>query len=437
MNIQSFGHAQSMLRRVATPLGLLALLLVVLFSASAAGAQLPGYTQVSAGDLHNCALREDGTVNCWGANGYGQAKDPGDIYFTQVSAGGSHTCGILKSSGAIHCWGYNFSGQAPNNVEGVFTQVSAGTNHTCALRPDGTIHCWGNNSHGQAEDSQPGMKYTQVSAGDDHTCGLTEEGGVDCWGDDTDLRAQDKIGYFAQMSAGGSHNCAVSAGDGSVMCWGGNGYGQSTPPDGVAFTQVSAGNLHTCGIQTDGKLKCWGYNYYHQLDVPAEIVDPVVQVDTGLGHSCALSKINVADEDGQVWCWGRNDHGQGTVPGPSSPGPTYPFTGFFPPVQPVPTFTAVKAGSAVPLKFSLGGDKGLKVLAEDSPASAQIDCELLTPMSELKPTMPAGGSGLSYDASTGQYTYVWKTEKAWADTCRVLALQLNDLTVHLAVFDLK
>ena len=251
MNIRSFGRMQNVLRRVATPLGLLALaaLVVVLFSASSAGAQLPGYTQVSAGDLHNCALREDGTVNCWGANGYGQAKDPERSLLHPGQRRRFPHLRILRSPVRSTAGDTTSPGRRRTMWKASFTQVSAGTNHTCALRPDGTIHCWGNNSHGQAEDSQPGMKYTQVSAGDDHTCGLTDEGSVDCWGDNTDLRAQDKIGHFTQMSAGGSHNCAVSAGDGSVVCWGGNYYGQSTPPEGVAFTQVSAGNLHTCGIQ--------------------------------------------------------------------------------------------------------------------------------------------------------------------------------------------
>jgi len=122
---------------------------------------------------------------------------------------------------------------------------------------------------------------------------------------------------------------------------------------------------------------------------------------------------------------------------PTHPGITYDFAGFFPPVQPAPIYNVVKAGSAVPLKFSLGGDKGLKVLAPDSPASAEFDCTLHTPKTELQPTKPAGGSGLSYDAASSQYTYVWKTEKTWAGTCRVLALQLDDQTVHLAAFQLK
>ena len=42
--------------------------------------------------------------------------------------------------------------------------------------------------------------------------------------------------------------------------------------------------------------------------------------------------------------------------------------------------------------------------------------------------------GLSYDATANQYVYVWKTERAWAGTCRVLRLKLADGTVHDAYF---
>ncbi len=48
--------------------------------------------------------------------------------------------------------------------------------------------------------------------------------------------------------------------------------------------------------------------------------------------------------------------------------------------------------------------------------------------------MTAGSSSLSYDATTDQYTYVWKTNKAWARSCRQLILRLSDGTDHIASF---
>ena len=35
------------------------------------------------------------------------------------------------------------------------------------------------------------------------------------------------------------------------------------------------------------------------------------------------------------------------------------------------------------------------------------------------------------------YTYVWKTDQGWADTCRVLVLKLTDDTWHVAAFQFK
>ena len=48
--------------------------------------------------------------------------------------------------------------------------------------------------------------------------------------------------------------------------------------------------------------------------------------------------------------------------------------------------------------------------------------------------MAAGDSGLQFDAATLTYTYVWKTDKAFANTCRELQITLTDGSVHKARF---
>ena len=45
----------------------------------------------------------------------------------------------------------------------------------------------------------------------------------------------------------------------------------------------------------------------------------------------------------------------------------WPWEGFFAPVDPMPVVNTVKAGQAIPMKFSLGGDRGLAIFVEDSP----------------------------------------------------------------------
>jgi hypothetical protein len=61
----------------------------------------------------------------------------------------------------------------------------------------------------------------------------------------------------------------------------------------------------------------------------------------------------------------------------------------------------------------------------------------MDPSDDLQPTQAAGKSGLAYDSASDQYTYVWKTEKTWAGTCRYLSLQLIDGTEHRAAFHFK
>jgi hypothetical protein len=51
--------------------------------------------------------------------------------------------------------------------------------------------------------------------------------------------------------------------------------------------------------------------------------------------------------------------------------------------------------------------------------------------------LTAGGSSLSYSSSGDQYNYVWKTEGAWAGTCRQLVLTLTDGSTHRANFKFK
>jgi hypothetical protein len=115
----------------------------------------------------------------------------------------------------------------------------------------------------------------------------------------------------------------------------------------------------------------------------------------------------------------------------------YIFTGFFPPINNLPTVNSVNAGKSVPIKFSLSGNKGLSIFSADSPASGVIPCNSTDPVVDVTPADTAGASTLAYDASSDTYQYVWKTDPAWAGTCRQLVIGLNDGTTHRANFKFK
>src|SRR5205085_5516864 len=106
--------------------------------------------------------------------------------------------------------------------------------------------------------------------------------------------------------------------------------------------------------------------------------------------------------------------------------------GFFQPVDNMPTVNTTKAGSAIPVNFSLGGNQGLSVFLSGYPKTRLVSCQSGAPTDAIEQTVTAGQSSLAYNTSTGQYTYVWKTDKAWAGQCRLLELRLADGTTHTA-----
>ena len=116
--------------------------------------------------------------------------------------------------------------------------------------------------------------------------------------------------------------------------------------------------------------------------------------------------------------------------------PVFDFAGFFQPVDNPPTTNVVQAGRSIPLKFSLGGDQGLEIFAAGYPQSGTIPADPSVPLNNIE-TVSAGASGLSYDATSDQYTYVWKTEKAWSGQTRELVLKLTDGSEHTANFQFR
>jgi alpha-tubulin suppressor-like RCC1 family protein len=285
------------------------------------------------------ALREDGTVWCWGHNdallGVGEKchnlclvptmkEDLASVGilatgFSGSWAGYGFACAILDS-GQIECWGANYRGQlgngtlldssVPTKVVGVEGAVAmAATNLTaCAATADGLLWCWGRNTSGQLG--------TGSTPADDAT--LT--------------RVNGPVG-FSSLSATSMFSCATGT-DERVWCWGasykgnyGSGYGNvlAQTPTQVSWlagvSQVSAGAGHsddtgysttTCAV-VQGTAWCWGNNDHGQVGdgTTEESLQPVPVIGlpgakyiaTGYNHSCAIGL------SGGTWCWGKGTSG--------------------------------------------------------------------------------------------------------------------------------
>ncbi|MFA5127372.1 MAG: hypothetical protein WC457_00010 [Patescibacteria group bacterium] len=196
--------------------------------------------QIDGGMYFICALLDSGDVVCWGDNGYGQLgkgntdsigddETPADVgpinlggTATQISVGGVEACALM-SDGSVKCWGANGYGQlgqgntdnvgddetpadvGPINLGSTATQISVGGLHACAILDGGNLKCWGWGELGS-------LGYgNQDNIGDVESLGSL--GFVDLGGVAVD-----------EVACGGRHTCALRT-DGKAFCFGQAGFG--------------------------------------------------------------------------------------------------------------------------------------------------------------------------------------------------------------------
>ncbi len=113
------------------------------------------------------------------------------------------------------------------------------------------------------------------------------------------------------------------------------------------------------------------------------------------------------------------------------------FTGFFSPVDNLPTVNTATAGQGIPVKFSLGANRGLAIFASGYPRAVIMSCTT-EGTDAIEETVTASSSALTYDAASNRYQYTWKTDKAtMAGKCVQLDLKFVDGHVYSADFKLK
>lgn len=367
--------------------------------ATPSGACIRKAKQISVGAHYTCARLVGGGVKCWGRNdfrvlGYGdggaRGDEPGELgnalpfvdlgtgrTAVDVFAGNDLTCAELDN-GSVKCWGYDGYGSVtsmPNSWDGQMgdalptAPLPAGTvialgsaaGYGFALLADGGLRLWGTSAGiatfaagSSLVDFERALTYDGQ-----HLCGLRDDGAVVCaasfgapvfgqlgWPPEP----SPPVGGYPPVELGtdrtataialGVHHTCALLDDQTVKCWGRNQYGQlgqgDTNSRGLLSTEmgdalppialepsaiaIAAGNYHSCALFEGGDVKCWGFNDQGQLGqgdalnrgvsagqiaalAPIPLGEPAVAIDAG-SHSCALLA------SGAVKCWGLNDHGE-------------------------------------------------------------------------------------------------------------------------------
>jgi alpha-tubulin suppressor-like RCC1 family protein len=289
--------------------------------------------QISVGERFSCALKNDGTVWCWGDNTYGQLADSTIVESLvpvrinelstaiQLRVGWQHAC-VIQVNSTVACWGHpgGITGdrngalvttpvQIPNATNSV--SLGVGNEQSCVAKSDGTVWCWGHVFHGEAGWVASGTTTTrrssavqmtslsnivQVALSANSGCGRRATGDILCWGEAN----MGQLGDGTYQPRGITTNVRVT--------W-------QTNPYAARGAALYAGVNYRCTILTDRRVACWGAQGYNNKPasdptwlesgvVPG--IDNVVDLYMGFHYACALQR------NGTVWCWGYVD-GTGTA----------------------------------------------------------------------------------------------------------------------------
>ncbi|MBX3210140.1 MAG: hypothetical protein KF764_34230 [Labilithrix sp.] len=276
-----------------------------------------------------CALLDDGTVACWGANGAGQlgrGEDGASLDSANAArvvglsnvASLDHTCAV-DASGGVWCWGtgpfLRPDAGASTTTERTpvkldlppATKVGMGHATACAAASDG-VRCWGSNANAQLGPLTAGPS----DAGAPKTMPLP-------------------AGAPVRALAVGKATFVLRE-DGTLVTWGGNPpIGRISPifpdpyPQNVAQGGIATADLvHDSACATAGGIGyCWGArvmsNTGSEIDraLPRPVLapEPLVQIATTrtfVGTAGALQRYRwcAVASSGSVYCWGFNESGQ-------------------------------------------------------------------------------------------------------------------------------
>jgi hypothetical protein len=294
--------------------------------------------KIMGGEMHNLALKSDGTVWAWGYNKYNQLGDgtttsrltPVQVSgLTEIVSLGSrayHSLAI-KSDGTVWAWGTNRDGElgngvadsnsdnfVPNQVQGLTNpiMVTAGYLFSVALLQDHTLVAWGDNNAGQLGDGTTTNRYLPVPV-----VGISNVAWVSAgWGQVVAVKTDGTVWTWGSNSWGGTYSACGLLGDG-IDCT--TEPYRTTPGEVLGLPSLAnrawGGDGHTAVLLEDGTVWAFGSNQAGQLGQGTFTTQSLVPVQVqGLSNVVDMTARDFHNQailsDGTVWSWGSGLSGE-------------------------------------------------------------------------------------------------------------------------------
>lgn len=293
-----------------------------------------GFVQIHGAGNHVCALRADGTGQCFSHDRILDLPAADGPYAKVLAAKG--VC-LLSALGVPTC--YDDLLTQPRVLSfPTDTYVDIGyyaddyRDYLCVVSATGQVLCEGAFLSGPVAPTAGLSGLTQVSVGSAAACALDNAGAIHCWGGAPSLTPAEAAGPYRALDLGG-YLCAIEPGD-ALRCWNGGGpmpipAHLSTAQDVAVGIHIQTSRVSTCAQDSAGDVRCFGWAYNGLSLAPAD-VGPIAQAVAGYQFSC------VRGTTGAVNCTGRDvvppanlppmahiDAGSRTVCGVSTSGLTY------------------------------------------------------------------------------------------------------------------